>query len=115
MKKYLLILCLPLLILACSNDSPRTVAESFCKEIASGNFDKARKYCTEDAETILDLIIENAPEQLLNPEFKFTFEREELGEEEATIYYTNEKNQMRSINLILVDGKWKAQPISLHI
>lgn len=116
MKQFLLLLCLPVLLIACSsNNNPRSVAESFSQEVAKGNYDKATKYCTADAAAVLKMIIDNAPEQLNSARYQFKYKSENIEEDKATVFYQDGNQESRSINLILVEGKWKILPVSLFI
>gem|GEM_PF-576564 len=56
MKKYFLLLILSLFMVACSGNSPKSVASDFLTALNKGDIDEAKKYCDGPTADLLNLM-----------------------------------------------------------
>jgi len=109
MKKYLLIPLLVLFMASCSSNAPKDVTKNFLEALAKGKIDDAKKYASAPTAKFLEKIatIPGASEQMKQPDFKFTFVKESIEGDKATVTYKDQKGEEEDVELIKEDGKWK--------
>jgi len=113
MKKELrhLIPCLLFFVLvACTGHSPKGVAEEYLKAFNKQDYEKAKKYATEDTQKLLDMFTSLAaltPDSLKR-DLDFTVVGERIQGDTAYVDYKSEgSSKLQSLTLLKVDGKWK--------
>ena len=115
MRKILLTfsLLLGLLLVSCSSNNPKVVAEKFLKAVNKLDFAEAKKYCDKDTQDLLSLMesfskgeeAEKAKTNAHDDDFIIT-KVEENGDKAKVYYKTKESEKETSIDLKKVDGKW---------
>ncbi len=115
MNKYLVFIFISLLcfVTACKKDSPSHVALQFLEAINNNDFAKAKKYCTEDAKKLMEIMegmIKMVPkDQLQKTKIKqeITVLREEIAGDKALIVYKSSKSDKEEqLKMKKIDGKW---------
>jgi hypothetical protein len=97
-------------LVACTGNSPKGVAEEYLKAFNKQDYEKAKKYATEDTQKLLDMFTNLAaltPDSLKRDlDFKVTGER--IQGDTAYVEYKSEgSDKLQSLTLRKVDGKWK--------
>ncbi len=97
------------MLLGCSSNNPKDVAEDFSKELAKGEFKKAASYCTPESGAVLEMLDAIGKEQtgLVDPGFKFKYLSETVDENNAEVFYKDQNGEERSVKLVKWDDKWK--------
>ena len=111
MRKILL--TFSLLLVSCSSNNPKVVAEKFLKAVNKLDFAEAKKYCDKDTQDLLSLMesfskgeeAEKAKTNAHDDDFIIT-KVEENGDKAKVYYKTKESEKETSIDLKKVDGKW---------
>jgi hypothetical protein len=97
-------------LVACSGNSPKSVAENFLKAMNKMDFDAAKKYGTEDTGKMLDMLSGFAkmmPDSA-KKDVKTEITSEKVEGDKATYTYREEgKEGEQTIHLLKLDGKWK--------
>jgi hypothetical protein len=97
-------------LIACSGNSPKSVAENFLKAMNKMDFEGAKKYGTEDTNKMLDMLSGFAkmmPDSA-KKEVKTEIVSEKVEGDKATYTYKEkDKEEEQTIHLVKVDGKWK--------
>lgn len=110
MKKYFLLLILSLFMVACSGNSPKSVASDFLTALNKGDIDEAKKYCDASTADLLDLVGRLAKNKIKEEAKggKFTITKVEEDGDVAKVYYTmDQEEKEKSLDLKKIDGKWK--------
>ena len=110
MKKYFLLLILSLFMVACSGNSPKSVASDFLTALNKGDIDEAKKYCDASTADLLDLVGRLAKNKIKEEAKggKFTINKVEEDGDVAKVYYTmDQEEKEKSLDLKKIDGKWK--------
>ena len=110
MKKYFLLLILSLFMVACSGNSPKSVASDFLTALNKGDIDEAKKYCDASTADLLDLVGRLAKNKIKEEAKggKFTITKVEEDGDAAKVYYTmDQEEKEKSLDLKKIDGKWK--------
>jgi hypothetical protein len=98
-------------LIACSGNSPKSVAENFLKAMNKMDFEGAKKYGTEDTNKMLDMLSGFAkmmPDSAKKEDVKVEITSEKVEGDKATYTYKEVgKDEQQTINLVKVDGKWK--------
>ena len=99
-----------MLLLACSGNSPKSVATHFLKAMYKSDFEEAKKYGTEETAKMLDMLSGFAkmmPDSA-KKDVKTEIVSEKVEGDKATYTYKEEgKNEEQTIHLVKIDGKWK--------
>lgn len=104
MKKILILVGLAFSLLSCSK-SPSSVAENFANAIGKGEYDEAKKYCTETTATLVGLASLNGKK---DPNYSIEILRDSIVGDKAWVFYKeNGKDRERSLTLKNIDGEWK--------
>lgn len=120
MKKILFTFFLlgSLLLVSCSQNTPKAVAEKFLKALNAENYKEAQKYCDAPTGKLLNMLEElsneakkEAPEkQKKAKKVPFTITKVDENGDKAKVFYTikTEHGQEREDNIELkkIDGKW---------
>ena len=110
MKKYFLLLILSLFMVACSGNSPKSVASDFLTALNKGDIDEAKKYCDGPTADLLNLMGRLAENRIKEEAKggKFTITKVEEDGDTARVYYTMDQEEKgRALDLKKIDGKWK--------
>lgn len=107
MRIRICIVGLLFVLVGCNSNAPKNVAEKFLLNLSVGKIDEAKKYATEPTGKMLDLMVGLGGAKDLNPNFKFTFVRDSIVENQAWVFYKDEKDKTDHIELVKLDGKWK--------
>jgi hypothetical protein len=98
-------------LVACSGNSPKSVAENFLKAMNKMDFDGAKKYGTEDTNKMLDMLggfAKMMPDSAKKEDVKTEITSEKVEGDKATYTYKEVgKDGEQTIHLVKVDGKWK--------
>jgi hypothetical protein len=98
------------LIVSCSNNSPKSVAESFLKAMNKMDFEEAKKYGTDDTGKMLDMLsgfTKMMPDSA-KKETKSEIVSEKIDGDKATVTYKDDgKSEEQVLNLVKIDNKWK--------
>ena len=115
MKKILFTFFLlgSLLLVSCSQNTPKAVAEKFLKAVNKLDFTEAKKYCDEDTQKLLSLMesfskdedSKKAKEKASDDDFTIT-KVEENGDKAKVYYKAKDSEKEVSLDLKKVDGKW---------
>ena len=97
-------------LVACSGNSPKSVAKNFLDAMNKMDFDGAKKYGTEDTGKMLDMLSGFAkmmPDSA-KKEVKTDITSEKIEGDKATCTYKEEgKDGEQIIHLVKENGKWK--------
>lgn len=98
---------------SCKKDSPSYVASLFLEAINNNDFVKAKKYCTDDAKKLMEIMesmMKMVPkEQLQKAKVKqnITILKEEIAGDKALIVYkTSKSDKEEQLKMKKIDGKW---------
>jgi hypothetical protein len=99
-------------LVACSQNSPKSVAEHFLKAYHKQDFKEAAKYGTEDTGKMLDMLksfIDMMPDSMKNArDLKTEITSEKVEGNKAVYTYKEEgKDGEQVLNLVKVNDKWK--------
>lgn len=97
----------------CQKNTPSYVALQFLEAINNNDFAKAKKYCTEDAKKLME-VMENMmkmvpKEQLQKSKLKESISvlREEIAGDKALVVYKSSKSEKEEmLKMKKVNGKW---------
>jgi mRNA-degrading endonuclease YafQ of YafQ-DinJ toxin-antitoxin module len=115
MNKYLIFIFISTIFftVACKKNSPSHVALQFLEALNNNDFAKAKKYCTEDAKKLMEIMegmMKMVPkEQLQKAKVKQTITvlREETAGDKALIIYKSSKSDKEEqLKMKKIDGKW---------
>lgn len=115
MNKYLVFIFISLLYFAtaCKKNSPSHVALQFLEAINNNDFAKAKRYCTEDAKKLMEIMegmVKMVPkDQLQKTKIKqeITVLREEIAGDKALIVYKSSKSDKEEqLKMKKIDDKW---------
>ena len=104
MKKATLIIVSisALLSLSGYGESPSKVAKAYSENLAKGNVTEAKKYTTEQAGQLLDMLASMVGIKAY-PDYKFVLIEETIDGNHAVV----KQEGGEQINLVKIDGKWK--------
>ena len=97
-------------MVACSGNSPKSVASDFLTALNKGDIDEAKKYCDASTADLLDLVGRLAKNKIKEEAKggKFTITKVEEDGDVAKVYYTmDQEEKEKSLDLKKIDGKWK--------
>ncbi len=95
---------------ACSENSPKSVAENFLKAMNKMDFDGAKKYGTDETGKMLDMLsgFSKMMPDSAKKESKAEIISEKIEGDKATVIYKDEgKSEEQVLNLIKIDNQWK--------
>jgi Domain of unknown function (DUF4878) len=97
-------------LVACTGSSPKSVAEAYLKAFNKQDYEKAKKYATDDTKKLLDMFTSLAaltPDSLKR-DIDFTVREERIKGDTAYVdYLLKGSSKVQSLTLRKVDGNWK--------
>lgn len=115
MKKAAFLLFFSLWLAACNNNTPTGIAVKFLDCLATGEYDRAKQYCTPQGEAAVEMARQMAREgvPLIN---NYKIQRDSVAGDKAWVFYENTlygRPYNANIQLVKHEGKWKvhASPI----
>ena len=80
------------------------VAEEFITNFNTGNYDKAKEVCTENAQKFVDMAVgfKHKPVE----DWKTVIVKDSVSEDKAWVWYLNDKGKESKLDLSKVDGEW---------
>jgi hypothetical protein len=116
MKKFLLSIAVlaSVVVTSCGGGAsdPKAVAKSFLEAQQKADYTTAKKFCTEETKTFLDMLSSlgaSVPDSIKKQEAsaKLTLQDAKIDGDKATVAYSiSNKPEPQSINLVKKDGKW---------
>lgn len=114
MKKFLLFVLVSVLFVSCG-DNPEKVAEKFLVELNNENFEEAKKYADEKTIKIVDVIKSvsaidktESSKKAKKPVIEILrHEIDKSDKNKAKVFYTEDKGEEKTLDLVKIDGKWK--------
>lgn len=104
MKKSILLLMLAVFICSCAS-GPETAVKNFTESLAQGKVTEAKKYGTESAGKMLDMlsVFGGIPAE---PDFKFEMIKDSVVDSKAWVTYKNAKGKEETVEVVKIDGEW---------
>lgn len=103
-KRILFLVAVALGLASCGSNHV-DVAEEFITNFNTGNYDKAKEYCTEGAKSIVDLAVSFKHKPV--EDWKTEIVRDSVfSDDSAAVWYINAKGKEDKIDLKKVDGEW---------
>lgn len=102
-KRILFLVAVALGLASCGSNHV-DVAEEFITNLNTGNYDKAKEYCTETAKQFVDMAIELKRKPVENWETKIV--KDSVSEDQAWVWFLDEKGREAKLDLSKVDGEW---------
>jgi hypothetical protein len=99
------------IMVACSSDTPKDIAEDFLDALSKKKFEKAKTYVTPESMAIIDMFAQYPDQTNIPSDFKVTSE-ETLSDTEVIVSYeatVNSVKKTETMQLKKIDGKWKVQ------
>lgn len=92
---------------SCQNEpnTPKFVTQNFEEKINLGKVEDAKKYCTESTGKIIDRATSLGKMQP-DPNFKFIFIRDSISNNNAWVWYKNDKGEISREKVIKIENKW---------
>ena len=108
--RFLSLFLLGILLSGCQGKSPRGVAENYLEAFHDQDYEKAKKYATDDTKRLLDMFISLAaitPDSL-KTKLHFEVLGERIKGDTAYVEYRLEgSRKTQSLTLLKADGNWK--------
>lgn len=102
-KRILFLVAVALGLASCGSNHV-DVAEEFITNFNTGNYDKAKEYCTEGAKSFVDLAVGFKHKPVENWETKIV--KDSVSEDNAWVWFLDEKGREAKLELSKVDGEW---------
>ncbi|MBK5286085.1 MAG: DUF4878 domain-containing protein [Bacteroidia bacterium] len=110
--KYYFILLSPLLIIGCSENSPKIVAKNFLTASARMDYDAAKKFATPATAKLLDMLSaagDLTPDSIkkkMESSFEIVKEYKRNDTLAIVLYHLKNSDTDQTLNVVKRDGKW---------
>jgi hypothetical protein len=105
MKKILLFgACAAVAFLTSCSSGPSAVAEDFLTDLAKGNYEEAKSYCSENTKGIIDLAVAFGHKPV--EDYTVEIVKDSIDGDNAWVWYIDEKGKEQKLELKKIDGKW---------